>query len=210
MRQPFTVLTAIAVPLPIAKIDTGMILPGRYMRRHRRPDHDYSDAFLHDVRFDEQEQPRPECALNDPAYSGAQILLTDADFGCGSSREGAAYAVLDYGIRAMIGPSFAEIFHGNCLQNGILPVVLDEVIVHALWAAVRECPGCTVTIDLPNQTVIDPKGDSHDFDINPLRKERLMQGMDDIDVTLGYREQIAAVEAARRQAYPWLPVTSQA
>jgi 3-isopropylmalate/(R)-2-methylmalate dehydratase small subunit len=208
--QPFTILTAIAVPLPIAKIDTGMILPGRYMRRHRRPGHDYSDAFLHDVRFDEQERPRPECPLNDPAYRGAEILLTDADFGCGSSREGAAYAVMDYGLRAMIGPSFAEIFYGNCLQNGILPVVLDEAIVHALWKSVQAHPGSTVTIDLPNQTVVDPQGGRHGFEINPLRKERLVKGLDDIDVTLGYREKIAAVEAARRQAYPWLPVTSQA
>lgn len=208
--QPFTILTAIAVPLPIAKIDTGMILPGRYMRRHRRLGHDYSDAFLHDVRFDEQERPRPECPLNDPAYRGAEILLTDADFGCGSSREGAAYAVMDYGLRAMIGPSFAEIFYGNCLQNGILPVVLDEAIVHALWKSVQAHPGSTVTIDLPNQTVIDPHGGRHGFEINPLRKERLVKGLDDIDVTLGYREKIAAVEAARRQAYPWLPVTSQA
>jgi 3-isopropylmalate/(R)-2-methylmalate dehydratase small subunit len=92
--QAFTVLTSAAVPLPIAKIDTGMILPGRYMRRHRRPGHDYSEAFLHDIRFDANEKPRPDCALNDPAYGTPEILLTDADFGCGSSREGAAYAVM--------------------------------------------------------------------------------------------------------------------
>jgi 3-isopropylmalate/(R)-2-methylmalate dehydratase small subunit len=208
--QAFTVLTSAAVPLPIAKIDTGMILPGRYMRRHRRPGHDYSEALLHDIRFDANEKPRADCALNDPAYGKPEILLTDADFGCGSSREGAAYAVMDYGFRAMIGPSFAEIFYGNCLQNGILPVVLDEAICHRLWAAVRKRPGSTVTIDLPNQIVIDPDGNRHAFEVNPLRKERLVQGLDDIDVTQGYAAQIAAVESRRRSAYPWLPVTSQA
>ncbi|WP_158746298.1 3-isopropylmalate dehydratase small subunit [Acidisphaera sp. L21] len=208
--QPFTILTAAAVPLPIAKIDTGMILPGRYMRRHRRPGHDYSEAFLHDVRFDENEQPRPECALNDAAYGTPQILLTDADFGCGSSREGAAYAVMDYGFRALIGPSFAEIFYGNCLQNGILLVTLDEAVIHQLWAAVRARPGSEITIDLPNQLVIDPAGARHSFDINPLRKERLILGQDDISVTESHGAEIVAFEAKRRMAFPWLPITSQA
>jgi 3-isopropylmalate/(R)-2-methylmalate dehydratase small subunit len=208
--QAFTVLTSAAVPLPIAKIDTGMILPGRYMRRHRRPGHDYKDAFLHDIRFDEHEKPRPDCPLNDPAYGSPEILLTDADFGCGSSREGAAYAVMDYGFRAMIGPSFAEIFYGNCLQNGILPVVLDEGIVRSLWAAVRKSPGSKITIDLPNQVVIDTNDNRYAFDINPLRKDRLVRGLDDIDVTQGYAAQIAAVESRRRSAYPWLPITGQA
>lgn len=208
--QPFTVLTSAAVPLPIAKIDTGMILPGRYMRRHRRPGHDYSEAFLHDIRFDAEEKPRADCPLNDPAYGHPEILLTDADFGCGSSREGAAYAVMDYGFRAMIGPSFAEIFHGNCLQNGVLPVVLPEPTCHALWAMVREKPGVELTIDLPAQVVIDPAGGRHAFEINPLRKERLVRGLDDIDVTQEYAQQVLAVEAGRRANFPWLPVTSQA
>ncbi len=208
--RPFTVLTSSAVPLPIAKIDTGMIFPGRYMRRHRRPGHDYSEAFLHDIRFDEHERPRPDCPLNDPDYGKPEILLTDVDFGCGSSREGAAYAVMDYGFRALIGPSFAEIFYDNCLQNGILPVVLDEAIVHRLWEAVQRSKGAAITIDLPNQVVIDTQGERHGFEINPLRKDRLINGQDDIDVTQSYAAQIAAVEARRRAAYPWLPVTSQA
>lgn len=207
---PFTVLTAAAVPLPIPKIDTGMILPGRYMRRHRRPGHDYGEAFLHDIRFDEKERPRPDCALNNPAYGKPQILLTDIDFGCGSSREGAAYAVLDYGFRALIGPSFAEIFYGNCLQNGILPVVLNEPAVHTLWDDVLQNPGSEITIDLPNQLVIDPRGGRHTFKINALRKDRLIAGMDDIDVTEQYSNQIEAFEAKRRARYPWLPITNQA
>jgi len=202
---PFTVLTAVAVPLEIAKIDTGMILPGRFMRRHRRPGHDYSEAFLHDLRFDEKGVPRPEFAMNMPAYAKAEILVTDSDFGCGSSREGAAYAVMDYGLRALIGPSFAEIFYGNCLQNGLLPVTLPEPVVHDLWAQLRNTPGATITIDLPNQQVIAPDGSAHAFEINQLRKERLVLGIDDIDVTLEHRAAIDAFEAKRRQAYPWLP-----
>ena len=117
---------------------------------------------------------------------------------------------MDYGFRALIGPSFAEIFYGNCLQNGILPVVLDEAIVHRLWEAVQRSKGAAITIDLPNQVVIDTQGERHGFEINPLRKDRLINGQDDIDVTQSYAAQIAAVEARRRAAYPWLPITSQA
>ena len=208
--QPFTVFTSSAVPLPIAKIDTGMILPGRYMRRHRRPGHDYSEAFLHDIRFDEHGNPRPECALNDPSYGKPEILLTDADFGCGSSREGAAYAVMDYGFRALVGPSFAEIFYGNCLQNGLLPVVLAEEICHTLRDSVSRAPSTPITIDLPNQVVIDAQGDRHGFDINPLRKDRLIQGVDDIDVTQQHLSAIVAFETERRATHRWLPITSQA
>src|SRR6267142_2143688 len=148
MRQ-FTVLTAVAAPLEIAKIDTGMILPGRFMRRHRRPGHDYSDAFLYDLRFDEGARPRADFVLNRPAYRDAKILVTGGDFGCGSSREGAAYAVMDYGLRALVGPSFGEIFQVNCLQNGILVVVLPEAIIHDIWRQLSERPGAEMTIDLP-------------------------------------------------------------
>ena len=145
----FTVLTAAAVPLEIAKIDTGMILPGRFMRRHRRPGHDYSDAFLHDLRFDGQGRPRPDFVLNVPAYRNAKILVTDADFGCGSSREGAAFAVMDFGLRALVGPSFGEIFQVNCIQNGIPAIVLAEAIIRDIQRQLRERPGSEVTIDLP-------------------------------------------------------------
>jgi 3-isopropylmalate/(R)-2-methylmalate dehydratase small subunit len=206
--QPFTLLTAKAVPLEIAKIDTGMILPGRFMRLHRRPGHDYANAFLHDLRFDENGVPRPEFSLNQPAYEDAQIVVTGADFGCGSSREGAAYAVKDYGFRAMIGPGFAGIFYGNCLQNGILPVVLPEKTVANLWAQLREKPGVELTIDLPNQLVSDAEGKRHGFDINPLRKDRLVNGIDDIDVTMQHKAAVDDLEAKRRQTFPWLPVAA--
>jgi 3-isopropylmalate/(R)-2-methylmalate dehydratase small subunit len=205
----FTVLTGIAAPLEIAKIDTGMILPGRYMRRHRRPGHDYGEAFLYDLRFDEIGKPRPEFVLNDPAYRGAKILVTDSDFGCGSSREGAAFAVMDYGLRALVGPSFGEIFQVNCIQNGILAVTLDEKIIHDLWRQLRARPGAEITIDLPKQMLIAPDGGKGAFDISPLRKDRLVRGIDDIDVTLEYLDKIEDFEVQRRAKLPWLPTAAR-
>jgi len=203
--QPFTVLTAVAAPLEFPNIDTGMILPGRYMRRHRRPGHDYGEAFLYDLRFDEGGKPRADFVLNEPAYRDAKILATDRDFGCGSSREGAAFAVLDYGLRALVGPSFGEIFQVNCIQNGILAVSLGESVVHELWRQLRARPGVEITIDLPDKVVVAPDGKRHRFDISPLRKERLLRGVDDIDVTLEYLEKIERFEMARRTKQPWLP-----
>ena len=207
--QPFTVLTAVAAPLEIAKIDTGMILPGRYMRRHRRPGHDYGEAFLYDLRFDDKGQPRADFPTNQPAYRDAKILVTDQDFGCGSSREGAAFAVMDFGLQALVGVSFGEIFQGNCIQNGIVAVTLPEAAIHDLWRQLREKPGAEITIDLPNQTVIAPDGNLHGFDISPLRKDRLVRGIDDIDVTLEYRDAIEAFETRRRAAVPWLPTAQR-
>ena len=207
--QPFTVLTAVAAPLEIAKIDTGMILPGRYMRRHRRPGHDYGEAFLYDLRFDDKGQPRADFPTNQPAYRDAKILVTDQDFGCGSSREGAAFAVMDFGLQALVGVSFGEIFQGNCIQNGIVAVTLPETAIHDLWRQLREKPGAEITIDLPNQTVTAPDGNLHGFDISPLRKDRLVRGIDDIDVTLEYRDAIEAFETRRRAAVPWLPTAQR-
>ena len=201
----FTVMTAVAAPLEIAKIDTGMILPGRFMRRHRRPGHDYSEAFLHDLRFDEKGRLRREFSLNMPAFRDAKILVTDSDFGCGSSREGAVYAVMDYGLRALVGPSFGEIFHVNCLQNGILLVVLAEAVIHDIWRQLNQRPGAEMTIDLPNQILTAPDRTTHTFEISPLRKERLVRGIDDIDVTLEYRDVIERFEAQRRATIPWIP-----
>jgi len=201
----FMVLTAIAAPLEFPKIDTGMILPGRYMRRHRRPGHDYGEAFLYDLRFDGSGKPRADFVLNSPAYRAARILVCDIDFGCGSSREGAAFAALDFGLRALVGPSFGEIFQVNCIQNGIPAITLAETIIHDLWRQLRERPGAEITIDLPDQRLIAPDGAAHAFEISPLRKDRLMRGIDDIDVTLDHLEKIESFEARRRAAMPWLP-----
>jgi 3-isopropylmalate/(R)-2-methylmalate dehydratase small subunit len=187
-----------------------MILPGRYMRRHRRPGHDYGEAFLHDLRFDDKGQPRPDFPTNQPAYRDAKILVTDADFGCGSSREGAAFAVLDFGLKALVGVSFAEIFQGNCIQNSIPAITLPEAAVHDLWRQLRASPGAEITIDLPNQRVVAPDGLTHHFDISPLRKERLIRGIDDIDATLEHQAGIEAFEAKRKASFPWLPTATRA
>jgi 3-isopropylmalate/(R)-2-methylmalate dehydratase small subunit len=200
--KPFTVLTAVAVPLRVDKIDTGMILPGRFMRQHRRPGHDYANAFLHDLRFDEKETPRPEFPLNDESYRGAEIMVVGTDFGCGSSREGAAYAVLDYGLRALVASNFGEIFAANCLQNGILPVYLPQRIIEDIWRQLESASGSQITIDLTAQILKAPDSSVHSFEINKTRKERLVRGLDDVDVTLQYVEQISNYENERRK--PWL------
>lgn len=203
--QPLTTLAAIAAPLEIAKIDTGMIIHTRFNRKYRRPGHaDYAEAFLHDLRLDEHGRERPDFVLNHPAYWGAQILVTAADFGCGSSREGAAYAVLDYGVRVLIGPSFGDIFYGNCLQNGVLPVVLPQDAVASLWKQLREQPGARITVDLENQTVTDPRGAQYRFEIDTTRKERLLLGLDDVAVTLRHLPEIEAFEARYRTEMTWL------
>ena len=203
--QPFTTLTAVAAPLDIAKIDTGVIVPGRFMRIRRRVGIvDYADAFLHDLRFDESEQLRPDFVLNLAAYRGAGILVTGTDFGCGSSREGAACAVLDFGVRALIGPSFGDVFVANCLQNGIVPAVLPLTAVQDLWRQLKNAPGAQITVDLPSQTVMAPDGTRHAFAIDPTRKERLLHGLDDVGVTLRHLPDIEAFEQAYRARMPWL------
>ena len=207
--QPFTVLTAVAAPLEIAKIDTGMILPGRYMRRHRRPGHDYGEAFLYDLRFDQNGELRPDFVINHPAYKDAKILVTDSDFGCGSSREGAAFAAMDFGLKALIGPSFGEIFQGNCIQNGVPVITLSEAAIHDIWKQLRARPGVELTIDLPRQIVVARDGKRHSFDISPVRKDRLIRGVDDIDVTLEHRDAIETFELKRRAKIPWLPNASR-
>jgi len=203
--KPFTTLTAVAVPLAIAKIDTGMIVPGRFQRLPRRPGHaDYARVFLHDLRFDEHEHPRADFILNRPVYQKTGILVTGADFGCGSSRESAAYATLDFGVRALIGASFGDVYRSNCMQNGVLTITLPQAVVSALFAQLQAAPGAAMTVDLPHQIVIAPDGATHPFDIDATRKERLLKGLDDVGVTLQYLAQIETFETQYRTDMPWL------
>jgi len=203
--EPFIRIEAIAAPLEIAKIDTGMIAPGRFQRIRRRPGHaDYANVFLHDLRFDAEDRPRPDFVLNQPAYQGARILVTGGDFGCGSSRESAAMSVLDFGVRALIGPSFGDVFAGNCMQNGIVPAVLPLAAVQTLWRQLTERPGARVAVDLPAQTVTGPDGVTYAFDIEATRKERLLKGLDDVGVTLTHLSEIEAFEKSYRARRPWL------
>ena len=182
-----------------------MIVPGRFQRLPRRPGHnDYARVFLHDLRFDEHERLRSEFILNQAAYQQAGILVTGPDFGCGSSRESAAYATLDFGVRALIGASFGDVYRGNCMQNGILTIVLSQPVISGLLAQLQSAPGVTMTVDLPNQTVIAPDRSTHAFDIDATRKERLLKGLDDVGVTLQYLAQIETFEAQYRTDMPWL------
>ena len=206
--EPFTRLTAVAAPLEIAKIDTGMIAPGRFQRIRRIPGvRDYADVFLHDLRFDANDTPRTDFVLNQQPYQGAKILVTGPDFGCGSSRESAAYAALDYGVRALVGPSFGDVFVGNCMQNGIVPAVLPIAAIQSLWAQLRAAPGAAITVDLAAQTVTAPDGSVHRFEIDATRKERLMKGLDDVGVTMEHLGAIESFENEYRSRKPWLPRT---
>ena len=203
--DPFVRVEGIAAPLDIAKIDTGMIAPGRFQRIRRRPGHaDYANVFLHDLRFDENDRPQPDFVLNQAAYQGARILVTGGDFGCDSSRESAAYSVLDFGVRALVGPSFGDVFAGNCMQNGIVPAVLPLAAVQTLWRQLKEGPGASVAVDLPTQTVTGPDGASYAFDIDATRKERLLKGLDDVGVTLTHLAAIESFEESYRARMPWL------
>jgi len=202
---PFTTISAVAAPLDIVKVDTGMIVPGRFQRIRRRPGHaDYAQVFLHDLRFDAEDNPRTDFVLNQPAYRAAKILVTGADFGCGSSRESAAYAVLDYGIRALIGASFGDVFVGNCMQNGVLPIVLPEDAVKILWRQLHAMPGAKMQVNLADQTVTAPDGTQYGFDIDATRKERLLKGLDDVGVTLQHMAEIEAFETRQRAEMTWL------
>lgn len=205
MPSPLTTIDAVAVPLDIAKIDTGMIVPVRYQRMRRRAGNPANaEVFLHDLRFDAQGRPQPDCVLNNPVYRDARILVAGPDFGCGSSRESAAYAVLDYGFRVLISESFGDVFFGNCLQNGVLPVVLQGSAVRTLFGQLQASPGARLQVDLPGQTVTTPDGSRLGFDIDPTRKERLIQGLDDVGVTMRHVDEIEAFEARHRLAMPWL------
>jgi 3-isopropylmalate/(R)-2-methylmalate dehydratase small subunit len=198
---PFTTLTAVAVPLDLANVDTDQIIPARYLGRTRTAQ---AEGMFRDLRFDAEGRPRPEFPLDRPAYAGARILVADRNFGCGSSRENAVTVMVDHGFRAFVAPSFGDIFHNNCFQNGALPIRLPADRVDALRAALRETPGATIDIDLANQTLTAPDGTVERFEIDPFRKDCLLRGVDEISMTLGHADAIAAYETRRRDAEPWV------
>jgi 3-isopropylmalate/(R)-2-methylmalate dehydratase small subunit len=202
--KPFTTLTAVAVPFDMANIDTDRIIPVRFLRKLRNDKAGYDPYLFHDMRFDAKGHEKPEFVLNRAAYRDAGILVAGANFGCGSSREGAVYALLDYGIRAVIAPSFGDIHYANELQNGMLPVTLPEEICRGLRQQLLAKPGATLAIDLAAQTVTDTLGDQHPFMIDPVYKERLLKGLDDIGLVM---EQLPAIEAFEQTYHtqrPWL------
>lgn len=200
--EPFTTLNAIAAPYDDADVDTDRLIPHRFLRKPLSAG--YGNFLFHDERYCADGAENPAFVLNQAPYRAARILVTGSNFGCGSTREGAVYALCDYGIRAIIAPSFADIFRGNCIQNGILPVVLDESIVQGICWQLAAAPGTQLHIDLPDQYVMTPDANRHGFTIEPSTKMQLLQGLDEIGVTLGHRKDIAQFEAAYRSRLPWL------
>ena len=195
----FTTLTGVAAPLPIINVDTDMIIPKQFLRTIKRSG--LSEGLFYEMRFDTEGNPVSDFVLNKELYSHAQILVSGENFGCGSSREHAPWALLDFGLRCIIAPSFGDIFYNNCFKNGILPLQLPQDEVDQLMAFAAE--GKEVTIHLAEQKVLC--GNSvFQFEIDPFRKHCLINGLDDIGLTLEKENFISAYEAKNRQEKPWL------
>jgi 3-isopropylmalate/(R)-2-methylmalate dehydratase small subunit len=198
--EKFTKLTAPACPLDIANLNTDQLLPARFLKLPRSAG--LGKYLLHDLRSDAQGRVRPEFPLNRPAWREARILVGRRNFGCGSSRESAVYALLDHGIRCVVAPSFGDIFAGNAVQNGLLTAVVIEEEAAALIALLNEKPSLPVAVDLEQQT-ISCSSYSVSFTIDPVRRTRLLKGWDDIDLTQRYRDKIAAFKELDRMRRPW-------
>ena len=199
--QPFNDLHAKAAPLDMANLDTDQIIPKQFLKTVDREG--LSQGLFYDLRFDAEGKPRPDFVLNDPRYAGAGVLITGDNFGCGSSREHAPWALLDNGIRCVIAPSFADIFYNNCFQNGLLPVALPEAAVRALMDEAKG-GNHVFSIDLPSQTVTSPSGQQFRFEIDPARKAKMLAGLDAIGETLEHRQEIDVYEMRHALAQPWL------
>ncbi|HEY7480711.1 MAG TPA: 3-isopropylmalate dehydratase small subunit [Gemmatimonadales bacterium] len=195
--RAFTVHTGRVAALPRVNVDTDQIIPKQFLKRIERTG--FGPSLFFDWRYRPDGAPDPEFELNRPAARGASLLLTGANFGCGSSREHAPWALADYGFRAILAPSFADIFHGNCCQNGLLPVTLPEPAVHELFRRCEQAAdGYELTVDLTTTTVRDAQGFVSQFAIAPYRRDMLLQGLDEIGRTLRHEADIAAFERAHR------------
>ena len=202
--QPFTMLTGIAAPLPLANVDTDKIIPARFLKTIKRSG---LGVHLFDaLRYDAQGRERPDFVLNQPPYRQAEILVAHENFGCGSSREHAPWALLDFGVRCVIAPSFADIFYANSFKNGVLPIVLPRAVCGALIEDARLGANARLTIDLERQVVVRPNGEAVGFDVDPLRKHLLLNGLDDIGQTMQHADAISAFEGRRAAAAEaWRP-----
>jgi len=199
--EAFTRLDAAAAPLPLANIDTDQIIPKQFLKTVERAG--LAKGLFYDFRFDEQGLPKPEFVLNQPAFKNAGVLITGDNFGCGSSREHAPWALMDFGIKAVVATSFADIFYNNCFQNGLLPVVLKAEQVAQLMDEARG-GNHVVSIDLETQTVTSPSGAVFTFEIDPQRKQKMLQGLDAIGETLMSAASIDTYEMKRALSQPWL------
>ncbi|MDO4248836.1 MAG: 3-isopropylmalate dehydratase small subunit [Neisseria sp.] len=209
--KAFTQITALVAPLDRANVDTDAIIPKQFLKSIKRSG--FGPNAFDEWRYLDHGEPgmdnskrpiNPDFSLNQPRYQGAQILLTRKNFGCGSSREHAPWALDDYGFRAVIAPSFADIFFNNCYKNGLLPIVLSEEAVDQLFKEVEANEGYQLSIDLDKQTLTTPSGQTFNFDITEHRKHCLLNGLDEIGLTLQHADEIKAFEEKRKAAQPWL------
>jgi len=198
---PFTTLTGVAAPLPLVNVDTDMIIPKQFLKTIRRTG--LGRNLFDEMRFTPDGAEIPGFVLNRPQYRNAEIIVAGANFGCGSSREHAPWALLDFGIRCVIAPSFADIFYNNCFKNGILPVVLPQEAVDCLMEDARRGANARITVDLPAQTITASDGTTFAFDVDPFRKHCLINGLDDIGLTMEKAAAIDAFEARAAAARPW-------
>lgn len=209
--KPFTRLDGLVAPLDRANVDTDAIIPKQFLKSIKRSG--FGPYAFDEWRYLDHGEPGMDCSarplnpdfvLNQARYQGASVLLARENFGCGSSREHAPWALEDYGFRAIIAPSFADIFFNNCFKNGVLPIVLKAEIVDKLFRETAGAEGYKLTVDLAAQTVTTPSGEAFAFDVDPERKHRLLNGLDDISLTLKFTDKIQAYEARRKGEAPWL------
>lgn len=209
--RAFTLLDGLVAPLDRANVDTDAIIPKQFLKSIKRSG--FGPNLFDEWRYLDHGEPgqdashrptNPDFVLNQPRYQGAQVLLARENFGCGSSREHAPWALEDFGLRALIAPSFADIFYNNCFKNGLLPIVMDTAIVDQLFRETEAAPGYTLRVDLERQTVTTPGGESFGFDVDAHRKHCLLNGLDDIDLTLQQADKIKAYEERRKAEAPWL------
>ncbi len=212
--EPFSKFTSLVIPLDRANVDTDAIIPKQYLKSIKRTG--FGPNLFDDWRYLDPGEPgmdhsqrriNPDFVLNKPAYQGGEILLGRENFGCGSSREHAVWALTDYGIRAVIAPSFADIFYNNSFKNGLLPIALSEAEVDSLFTGANKGDGFSLEIDLEAQEVRTGDGDVYRFEIDPFRKYCLLEGLDDIALTLQHADDIRAYEARRQAEAPWLFAT---
>lgn len=200
--EAFVRLTATALPLDIANLDTDQLIPARYLMKPR--DDKYWSYLFHDLRFDDNGGEKTDFLLNQPAYREARIIVGNRNFGCGSSREGAVFALTANAFRAVIAPSFGDIFYNNCFNNGVLPITVDEALAAALRRQLYERPGGRITIDLETQKFTAPDGSIHRFEVDPHRKYRLLNGLDAVTYTLQFEDTMTAFERNYRETSEWL------
>ena len=200
--QPFKTLSGVAAPLPMVNVDTDMIIPKQFLKTIKRTG--LGSALFFEQRTKPDGSENPDFVLNKPAYRNAKILVAGANFGCGSSREHAPWALLDFGIRCVIAPSFADIFYNNCFKNGILPIVLPQADVDKLMDDAERGSNAIISVDLEKQEVRGPDGGCITFDIDPFRKRCLLEGLDDIGLTMEKKSDIDDFEKRQRESQPWL------